>query len=110
MVRQVAAEGSRVCCFSNTNSLHWDGVARIKDLMSLFDTTFLSFQMGMLKPDREAFEHVAKTLGLHPGGVLFLDDNQMNVDAARAVGFSATRVVGVDQARQALIDAAVIDS
>ena len=66
LVRQVAAEGNKVCCFSNTNSLHWEGSARIKDLMCLFDSTFLSFQMGMLKPDLEAFEYVAQSLGLSP--------------------------------------------
>ena len=97
LVRQVAAEGNQVCCFSNTNSLHWEGSARIKDLMCLFDSTYLSFQMGMLKPDLQAFEYVAQSLGLPPHRVLFLDDNQINVEAARTAGFSASRVLGVEQ-------------
>lgn len=108
LVRQVASEGNQVCAFSNTNSLHWEGSARIKDLMYLFDAAFLSFEMGMLKPDLEAFDYVARSLGLPPQRVLFLDDNQINVDAARTVGFSASRVLGVEQARIALIDAGVI--
>lgn len=66
------------------------------------------FQMGMLKPDLEAFEYVAQSLGLSPQRVLFLDDNQINVDAARTIGFSASRVLGVEQTRIALIDAGVI--
>jgi len=64
--------------------------------------------MGMLKPDLQAFEYVAQSLGLPPHRVLFLDDNQINVEAARTVGFSASRVLGVEQARTALIDAGVI--
>ena len=47
-----------VSCFSNTNTVHWQD-AQTWPLMSLFDHAFLSFEMGMLKPDRDAFEHVA---------------------------------------------------
>jgi putative hydrolase of the HAD superfamily len=97
-----------VSCFSNTNALHWQR-ARTWPLIRLFDTTFLSFQMGMLKPDRDAFEHVADSLGVARERVLFLDDNQLNVDAALEVGFSTVRVSGVAEARRALVENGVID-
>ena len=41
-------------------------------------------------------------------GVLFLDDHQLNVDQARAVGMRAERVVGVSEARRALVAAGVV--
>lgn len=110
LVRQVG-DRARVSCFSNTNSLHWEEHAQtwpMERLIRLFETTFLSFQMGMLKPDLDAFEYVVASLGLRPGDVLFLDDNQVNVDAARRVGFAATRVLGVQQAKKALIDTGVL--
>lgn len=58
----------------------------------------------MLKPDREVFEHVIDAIDRRsaPSSVLFVDDNQQNVDAARAAGLRAERVVGVDGARRAL--------
>lgn len=97
----------RVACFSNTNRLHWDDHGR-GPLMELFEATFLSFRMGLIKPDVKAFEHVRGVIGLPPGSVLFLDDNQVNVEAARQVGFAALRVLGVDDARKALAAAGVV--
>jgi putative hydrolase of the HAD superfamily len=97
-----------VSCFSNTNDLHWQ-CAQTWPLISLFDHAFLSFQMGMLKPDQDAFEHVARALGVSPGRILFLDDNQLNIDAALQLGFSAIRVTGVDEVRRALAEADLIE-
>jgi len=98
-----------VSCFSNTNALHWQ-YAQTWPLMSLFDHAFLSFQMGMLKPDQDAFEHVAGALGVPRGRILFLDDNQLNIDAALELGFSAIRVAGVDEVRRVLAENDVIES
>ena len=99
------SEHVTTACFSNTNSLHWEAGGAEWDLMSRFDRTFLSFQLGRLKPDADAFLAVIGELGVEAGGVLFLDDNLINVVAARAVGLGAERVAGVAEARLALIEA-----
>ncbi len=70
---------------------------------------FLSFEIGFLKPDREAFDYAASQVGPSSDRVLFLDDNAANVDGALAAGFSARRVSGVSSARQALVAAGVLD-
>ncbi|HEX3840155.1 MAG TPA: HAD family phosphatase [Acidimicrobiales bacterium] len=98
-----------VACFSNTNALHWNDHLREWPLVRLFETHFLSFEIGSLKPDRRAFDHLAGAVGPSPDRVLFLDDNTANVDGALASGFSAVRVSGVDEARQALVTAGVLD-
>ena len=46
-------------CLSNTNSLQWDVFSRWPVLDEL-DFRFLSFEMGMVKPDAEIFEAVAE--------------------------------------------------
>lgn len=91
-----------VSCLSNTNTVHWRGPMAQWPLMNLFEQAFLSFELGMVKPDREIFEHVVGQLGVQPARVLFLDDNLTNVRAARESGLSAERVRGVGEARQAL--------
>jgi glucose-1-phosphatase len=78
-------------------------------LISLFDHAFLSFQIGMLKPDQDAFEYVANALSVPPGRILFLDDNQLNIDGALEFGFSAIRVTGVDEVRRALVEIDVLE-
>jgi glucose-1-phosphatase len=109
LVRAVQARVP-VGCLSNTNRVHWEDRASRWPLVELFDHRFLSFELGMLKPDREVFEHVAAAIGLPPGRLLFLDDNLVNVEAARSVGFRAERVRGVEEARAALTAAGVIDA
>jgi glucose-1-phosphatase len=95
-------------CFSNTNALHWrDHISRWP-LAGLFDHRFLSFELGLLKPDIAAFTHVADLLEVPAGRVLFLDDNAVNVAGAATAGFQAARAAGVDQARQRLAEAAVL--
>ena len=48
--------------------------------------------MGSRKPDRAAFEHVAREIGVPAGRVLFFDDLEENVEGARATGMQAVLV------------------
>jgi putative hydrolase of the HAD superfamily len=98
-----------VGCLSNTNALHWDRHFSTWPIVDLFDFRFLSYRLGVVKPDRELFDHVAELLPIAAGRVLFLDDNAVNVDGAAAAGFVARHVRGVDQAHAALVAAGVLD-
>jgi HAD superfamily hydrolase (TIGR01509 family) len=89
----------RPACLSNTNELHWHEQIDAHLVQAMFETRFLSHEIGLVKPDREIFEHVVEGLGCDPGEVLFLDDNQLNVDGARSVGLDAHRVAGVEDSR-----------
>jgi putative hydrolase of the HAD superfamily len=62
-----------------------------------FSASFLSHEIGLIKPDAAVFAHVVDALGQAPGRILFLDDNRLNVEQARAVGMVAHRVVGVTE-------------
>jgi glucose-1-phosphatase len=95
-------------CFSNTNALHWHDHIAQWPLTGLFDHRFLSFKLGRVKPDIAAFTHVADLLEVPAGRVLFLDDNALNVAGAAAAGFQAARAAGVEEARQCLVEAAVL--
>lgn len=107
LVRQVR-EVSPVGCLSNTNRLHWEEAGSRWSLSALFDYRFLSFELGQVKPDPAIFQLVAEVSGIALERMLFLDDNQINVDGARAVGMVAERVRGVDEARAALVASGVL--
>lgn len=89
----------RVACLTNTNAVHW---ARFPDLPELFDSSFASHLTGLLKPDREAFEHVLRELGVAANAVHFFDDLLQNVEAARKVGINAVQVRSFDEIEPAL--------
>ncbi len=93
---------------SNSNALHWPRVEDEFGLGALFEHRFVSHLTGRIKPDRDAFEHVITSLGCDAASVFFLDDNLMNVEAAREAGMQGAVVRGVDEAEQALRLASII--
>ncbi len=102
LVREVSGRGLATGVLSNTNALHWDHQIDGEILRSLFDHEFLSYRLGLVKPDRELFDAVTAALGLAPAEILFLDDNDLNVAGARAAGLEAEHTRGVAEARVAL--------
>lgn len=74
---------------SNTNELHWAA----QDIPGVFggriDRCFLSFETGLIKPEAAAFHQVADTYSCAPSSILFIDDNPVNVSAAKSAGMRA---------------------
>ncbi|MEM9177693.1 MAG: HAD family phosphatase [Myxococcota bacterium] len=93
---------TRLACLSNTNRVHCERYEEQFGLITLFDEQYLSYEMGLVKPDRAAFDHTLEGLGCDAERVLFLDDNQINVDGARQAGLLAEKAVGPDAARSVL--------
>ena len=92
----------RTALFSNSNELHWNRKMGEMQLDRVFHERFASHLMGMVKPDAEAFEYVISALGVEPGSILFLDDNQINVEAAIEAGMRAQRVQGLSAVQACL--------
>lgn len=88
--------------FSNSNEIHWKRKMNEMQLRDAFHHKFASHLMGKVKPDLNAFLEVEDKLGVHASQILFFDDNQLNVDAARSVGFIASKVVGFDELKDSL--------
>lgn len=94
-------------CLSNNNPIHWV-LPHLQDLASDFSQKFVSFEMGLMKPDVAAFEYVAARIPEPVDRVLFLDDNPECVEAAEAVGFVARTVRGVAEVEGALCEFGVV--
>ena len=58
-----------------------------------FDHLLFSCECGLVKPEPEIFRYALDKVALKPGEVFFIDDKQLNVDAARGVGIHAHRFV-----------------
>ena len=100
-----SAADSRVALLSNTNALHWSQVTAGTSVFNQFDALFLSYETGHFKPAAAAFEHVVAHYGCQPSDILFLDDVDRNVSAARAGGLDAHVVLGPAQARERIFAA-----
>jgi HAD superfamily hydrolase (TIGR01509 family) len=89
--------------FSNSNRTHhvcWE--RDYSGMLANFAEVFVSSEIGLRKPDAEAFMHVAGAAGLKPQRILFFDDTMENVKGARAVGMMAVHVTGTDSVINAI--------
>ena len=104
----VRAVPVRTASLSNTNVIHWDGAFMVDELLDLFDDHFPSFRLGLAKPDAAIFARVVELLEVPASRIVFIDDNQVNVEAAASVGIVARHTVGPAQARAALSELRVL--
>ena len=85
----------QIFLLSNTNGIIMDYVRRHIfnrqgwSMEHYFDRMFLSYQMGLVKPDPAIFEQVVAETGILPSETLFLDDSSKNTETAEKLGFRA---------------------
>ena len=82
-------------CLSNINKIQWPPIRDKHGLDGLLDAYYLSYKIGMIKPDGDAFEFVVDDLGVSPERIAFFDDLEVNVNAARQAGLSAYQTRGL---------------
>ncbi len=92
----------RLACLSNNNELHWQKIRDTYGFGSRFHHVYLSHEIGEMKPDHRAFEHVLADLAVPAGRILFFDDNPECVAAASELGLIARQVRGVDEVKAVL--------
>ena len=89
--------------FTNSNPTHRDTSAeRFANKLSVFRSIFVSSDLGLRKPDPEAFCAVAARTGLKFSELLFFDDTPENVAGARVAGMPAVLVKSTTDVRRAL--------
>jgi len=64
-------------------------------------TTF-SAEVRLIKPDPAIYEHCLRGLDVAPSDTLFIDDREVNVEAARAMGIHALQFLSLAQLRNEL--------
>jgi epoxide hydrolase-like predicted phosphatase len=60
-------------------------------LEELVDTIVYSHEVGLAKPDPAVFRLTEERLGVEPHEIVFLDDHDEHVEAARRLGWNAVR-------------------
>lgn len=70
-------------CYPKTKQLFEQAGAGVE---TLFKKCYVSYQMKMMKPSAEFYTAVMEDIGAPAEDMLFIDDSQINVDAANAAG------------------------
>jgi glucose-1-phosphatase len=77
---------------SNTNEIHMQkvkkewGISSNEVLENHFSKVYLSYEVGMRKPDLTIFQKVCAEQGLVPKNTLFIDDSPQHIDGAQLAG------------------------
>ena len=63
------------------------------------DAVFNTWDIGYAKPDRRAFEHCVRELGVDPADVFFTDDTKSKLTGAIELGMTARHFRGIEPFR-----------
>jgi putative hydrolase of the HAD superfamily len=94
--------GLRTALLSN---MHADMVAKVRgefEWMRNFDCAVFSHEVRLAKPEPKIYQLCLEGLGTTARETLFIDDREVNITAARALGLAAIRFASVPQLRAEL--------
>ena len=109
LIRQARAQGCRVGLLTNELELfHGPEVYDAFEILGSFDAIVDATHTGILKPEPQAYQLAVESLDASFESVVFVDDQQKNIDGAIDCGIEAIRLditepeIGFDQIYQAL--------
>lgn len=81
---------------SNTNGIHIQHIEKelsqsfgIQSIKSLFTKTYLSHEIGLRKPNKEAFEWVLSDANINAHETLYIDDSIQHINSAKDLGINS---------------------
>ena len=97
----------RLLLLSNTNDIHYRFLRERYLMLRHFDDFVLSYEVGAMKPDAKIYDEAIRRAGAPADECFFVDDKQINVDAARRAGMDAVRFESRDELERQLRDRSV---
>ncbi|MFC5832182.1 HAD family hydrolase [Nonomuraea insulae] len=101
LLGELLAAGRDVAMLSNAPVCVGEGLDELPWIAAI-GHRFYSGRMGLVKPDREIYEELARGLGADPSEVVFIDDRQENVEGAERAGMTGVRFTDAAALREIL--------
>ncbi len=89
VVRDLRRSGLTCCLATNQEAYRAEYMTKMMGFEHIFDRLFFSCDLGCQKPSRIYYDRIAKALGLEGRSILFWDDGESNVAAARLCSWNA---------------------
>jgi putative hydrolase of the HAD superfamily len=102
LLHRLKSRGHSLYCLSN---LHANSFAHLKakyTFWELFDGAVISCLAHLCKPEPAIYAHMIKTFGLSGPETLFIDDLEVNLDAAKPFGLRTIRFMTQAQCEREL--------
>lgn len=95
---------TKLFLLSNTNELHFEFARKeFPFIDNAFDEVFLSYRLGLRKPEPAIFETVISSTGISPASLFFTDDKEEYAEAAKRSGIRASRFTRAEDLKKELI-------
>lgn len=101
IVKSLQSQGYQTALISNVTPVY-AAMIRNEGFYDPFYPLLLSYEMGADKPSLDAFHMLLEALHLPAHAVVYIDDQQDNVDAAKQIGIDSIRFVSTEQLIQEL--------
>ena len=101
-IKELQKAGYKVYFLSNYNKFLAEKRPDILDFIPYMDGGVFSYDVHLLKPNREIYEVLLNKYSLDPQECVFLDDRVANIQGAEQLGIKGIIVKNYDQARQDL--------
>ncbi|MFD0477447.1 HAD-IA family hydrolase [Nonomuraea thailandensis] len=101
LLGELLEAGRDVALLSNAPVCVGDGLDELPWVAAI-GHRFYSGRMGLVKPDREIYEELARGLGADPAEIVFIDDRPENVEGAERAGMTGVRFTDATALRAAL--------
>ena len=91
LMKDCKARGKKVGILSNMSSDFFERLftVRLAEYREIADVEVISGLVKMCKPDRPIYDYTVEKMGIPPYELLFVDDTEANVRAARSYGWQA---------------------
>lgn len=99
-----------VYALSNWSAETFPFAQRRFEFLQWFRAIFLSAEVRLVKPDPRIFKYFCEKFDLRPEQIIYIDDLQHNVEAARAIGMFAIRFSDPASLRQELVQLRLLGS
>lgn len=101
-IRELKERGLQVLVLSNFSRKAFEECSDALDFMPEVDGGIMSYRDGLIKPEPEIYRLILSRYNLNPGEAVFLDDMEVNVEAARAEGIRGIVFRTYSQAKEEL--------
>ena len=107
IIDKLKKNNQKICMLSNLRKLDFEWFKTRYDINN-FDKLYLSYEMHLVKPNKDIYEEMIKDLKTEVENIYFFDDNQDNVNTAKELGINAYCVTG-DSIKNVFLDEKLIN-
>jgi FMN phosphatase YigB (HAD superfamily) len=111
---QKVSQNYRLFLLSNTDPIHMEkfeqdaGASFYSDFYQCFEAIYFSHEIGYRKPEEKAMYYLINKHDIQPKQTLFVDDKEINVKAAEAMGFQVWHLKAGEEDVVDLLDKKII--